>query len=314
VKTKLHHYKNRKVSIVMNCFNGAKFVKQAIESVLRQTHENWELIFWDNQSTDNSAKIIKNYKDKRIRYFYAETFTSLGEARNLAIDKTRGSLIAFLDCDDLWVPEKLARQIPLFDKPEIGIVISDTVFFNESKKEKQLYKKQKPPEGYVFKDLLMRYFISLETVIIRKAALEGLTELFDTRFSAIEEYDLFIRLCHRWELGYVDLVLAKWRVHSESATWQKPELFGIERRLFVKKLSMIIPNFSTQFKMEYKALLRKCDYEDARVIWKNGDAYKARKLLKPHKFTSFPWLVVYILTFLPFKLFNWIAKIGKLVP
>ena len=148
----------------------------------------------------------------------------------------------------------------------------------------------------------------------KRQALEGLTELFDTRFSAIEEYDLFIRLCHRWELGYVDLVLAKWRVHSESATWQKPELFGIERRLFVKKLSMIIPNFSTQFKMEYKALLRKCDYEDARVIWKNGDAYKARKLLKPHKFTSFPWLVVYILTFLPFKLFNWIAKIGKLVP
>ena len=298
----------------MNCFNGAKFVKQAIESVLRQTHENWELIFWDNQSTDNSAKIIKNYKDKRIRYFYAETFTSLGEARNLAIDKARGSLIAFLDCDDLWMPEKLIKQIPLFDKPEISIVISDTVFFNESQKEKQLYKKQKPPEGYVFKELLMKYFISLETVIVRKTAIEELTELFDTRFSAIEEYDLFIRLCYKWELGYVDLVLAKWRVHSESATWQKPELFGIERRLFVEKLLMIIPRFSTQFKIEYRALLRKCDYEDAREIWKKGDSCKARKLLKPHRLTGIPWLVVYILTFLPFKLFNLIEKIGRLAP
>jgi len=302
------------VSIIMNCFNGAEFVNEAIDSILAQTYTKWELIFWDNQSTDNSANIVSAYNDKRIRYFYAKSFTSLGEARNLAIGKARGTLIAFLDCDDLWMTEKLMKQVPLFDNPKIGIVISDTLFFNKSQKEKQLYKKRKPPEGDVFEELLMRYFISLETAIVRTAAIKELDELFDIRFSAIEEYDLFIRLCYKWELAYVDLILAKWRVHSGSATWVNSELFGKERRLFIEKLLRMIPNFNIKYKTHYNALLRKCDYEDAKEVWKTGNLSAARCLLKPHRFTGLSWLVIYFLTFFPFKMFHLIEKVGRLRP
>ena len=78
-------YKNSLVSIVMNCHNGEHFLNSAIQSILNQTYSNWELIFWDNQSTDNSKNIISSFKDRRIRYYYSQEFTKLGEARNLAI-------------------------------------------------------------------------------------------------------------------------------------------------------------------------------------------------------------------------------------
>ena len=70
------------VSIIMNCYQGGRYLQFAIESVLTQTYQNWELIFWDNQSTDRSAEILKNYDDERIKYFYAPKHTLLYEARN----------------------------------------------------------------------------------------------------------------------------------------------------------------------------------------------------------------------------------------
>ena len=79
------------VSIVMNCLNGQEFLYYALKSVLNQTYKNWELIFWDNKSTDNSAKILKSFKDKRIKYFLAKRRTVLHKARNQAIKKTKTS-------------------------------------------------------------------------------------------------------------------------------------------------------------------------------------------------------------------------------
>lgn len=75
------------ISIIINCFNGERFLREAIDSVIAQTYSNWELIFWDNQSTDSTANIVRSYHDDRIRYFYAPEHTSLGEARNLALEK-----------------------------------------------------------------------------------------------------------------------------------------------------------------------------------------------------------------------------------
>ena len=99
------------VSVIMNCFNGEKYLKEAIDSVLNQTYSNWEIILWDNQSTDNSEGIVKSFNDNRIKYFYSEEFTILGEARNRALSKAQGEFIAILDCDDLWYPTKLEKQL-----------------------------------------------------------------------------------------------------------------------------------------------------------------------------------------------------------
>ena len=93
------------VSIIMNCYNSDRFLNEAIDSVYSQTYQNWEIIFWDNASTDTSAIIAKSY-DERVKYHFESKTTSLGKARNLAVKKASGKYIAFLDCDDLWLPQK----------------------------------------------------------------------------------------------------------------------------------------------------------------------------------------------------------------
>ena len=110
----LEKNKNPLVSVIMNCFNGELFLRDSIESVINQTYENWELIFWDNRSKDKSAEIFKSYKDKRLKYFYADEHVTLYKARNLAIDQSKGDFISFIDTDDLWNKNKLELQIPYF--------------------------------------------------------------------------------------------------------------------------------------------------------------------------------------------------------
>ena len=90
------------ISIIVNCFNGEKYLSRCIKSVLSQTYKNWEIIFWNNKSTDKSEKIIKNFSDKRIKIFRSKKFLNLYDARNRAIQKSRGQYICFLDTDDYW--------------------------------------------------------------------------------------------------------------------------------------------------------------------------------------------------------------------
>ena len=136
------------VSVIINCYNGEKYLREAIDSVIAQTYENWELVFWDNQSTDSTCSIVESYKDPRIHYFYAPKHTPLGEARNLAVEKANGEYINFLDADDVWSANKLAEQVKLIDPVKVGVIFTPLCIILE--KEQKLYKK------------MYRYFLYLE--------------------------------------------------------------------------------------------------------------------------------------------------------
>src|SRR3990167_8655863 len=110
------------VSVLMNCLNCSLYLEEAIDSVYAQTYKDWEIIFWDNASTDSSAEIAQRY-DEKLRYFRADISLPLYGSRNLALQKARGKYIAILDCDDLWLPNKLEKQIPLFERDgKVGLV------------------------------------------------------------------------------------------------------------------------------------------------------------------------------------------------
>ena len=121
------------VSVLMNCYNGEKFLNQAIDSVISQSYQNWELIFWDNQSEDESAEIFKKHVDSRLKYYYAPKHTLLYEARNYALEHVRGELIAFLDVDDCWLPYKLEFQVELFKNQNVGLACSNFFIENQTK-------------------------------------------------------------------------------------------------------------------------------------------------------------------------------------
>jgi len=303
------------VSVIMNCYNGEIYLCEAVESVMAQTYQNWELIFWDNQSNDRSSEIIKSYNDSRIHYHYAKEFTTLGEARNLAISNSRGEFIAFLDADDLWLKNKLEEQLPLFDDQKVGIVISDTIFFNENNKEKQLYLNKKPPTGEVFRELLRRSFISLETAIIRRIAIEKLDHCFEPSFDVVEEYDFFIRLLYEWELAYVDEVLAKWRVHGDSWTWTRGNLFPLERKLLIEKLNKLIPDFKLNYHEEIALMERQRIWEEAEIAWKAKNCLEARKLLRSLRKFGLKWEFLYWMALFPHKYFLALMRVrGAIQP
>ena len=155
-----------KVSIIMNCLNGEQYLKQAMDSVFKQTYDDWEVIFFDNASTDNSAAIAKSYGE-RVRYFKSQTTYPLGKARNLAINETKGEFIAFLDCDDIWLPQKLEKQVALLKKDsEVALVFSDMMIFDGSKDIYQYLGGHKAQRGNIFRELLVNYFIGIVLSLI----------------------------------------------------------------------------------------------------------------------------------------------------
>ena len=204
------------VSVIINCYNGEKYLAQAVDSVLAQTYRNWEIIFWDNQSTDRSAQIARSYSDPRLKYFYAPSHTGLYEARNHAIAKAQGEFLAFLDVDDWWLPDKLTRQIPLFADPQVGLVCANYWVESERKRKRWLALRRPIPRGWALGELLRSYFIGLVTLVVRRSALDSLDYPFDARFAIGGDRDLAIRLSVTWKLGSASEPLAVYRLHGDN--------------------------------------------------------------------------------------------------
>ena len=159
------------ISIIINCFNGEKFLEEAICSVINQTYSNWELIFWDNQSCDQSAQIVKRFRHPKIKYFLSPNFTPLGEARYLALSKSQGQWIAFLDCDDYWDRDKLKLQVNTIKahKGNVGFIYSNAQYFSNIVKNNRSIRlstvkpvnKKKLPHGNISKYLFSGNFLCI---------------------------------------------------------------------------------------------------------------------------------------------------------
>lgn len=292
---------NSQVSVIMNCRNGEKYLKESLKSVLEQTYKNWELIFVDNESTDNSKKIFGEFSDKRMKYIFIEKSVNLGSARQIALENCNGEYISFLDTDDLWFPNKLEEQIPYFKDPKVGMVISNTVFFSEHK-EKNFYKIS-PPSGYVFYNLLKNYYISLETLVCRKSFLEQISFKFEKDYSMISDLDLTLRLSMVSKLAFCPLILAKWRVHKSSDSWNKKELFFSEQLKLIDRLSSIKQNNSDiNFLKFKKTYIRKINFS---IILNSIEIGCERGKLLKQLFKNFSldykFFLILILIFIPFN-------------
>jgi len=291
------------VSVIMNCRNGGKFLAEAIDSIYRQNYFNWEIIFWDNLSTDNSAEIAKSY-DRRLRYFRGESIQPLGRARNMAIAQAKGELIAFLDADDLWMPDKLQKQVLLFRNDLVGLVFSDAInLFSTTNTYYTQFSTLSilPPRGRIFDYLLEKYGVSMPTVVLRREAMESAGGLFDDAFQYSEEYDLFLRISYNWECDYVAEPLAVYRIHQSLGLSAFSQFEAQERQKTIDKLCLIYP----ELKDRCRDLLQVCRVNiavvQARWFWKQGKVSEARAELK--QYLSYPKvLLIYISTLLPYGL------------
>lgn len=206
------------VSIVMNCFNGEKFLKRALKSIINQKYENWELIFWDNLSTDQSKNIFLDFKDKRFKYYCSEKFKRLYDARNDALKKCEGEYISFLDIDDYWYEEKLNKQIQLMEKNKnIGLVYSNFLIVNMNKfffKKKKINTKLFR-SGIITEHLIKNYFIGLLTVMIRKSFMKKDLSAFDSKYNMISDFDYILRFSQTYKIDFLKETLAVYNQHQD---------------------------------------------------------------------------------------------------
>lgn len=225
------------VSILMNCYNGEKFLREAVESVLEQTYIYWEIIFWDNQSNDDSANIFQSYSDPRFKYYLSPQHTPLYEARNLAYAKATGEFIAFLDVDDIWFSQKLEHQLMLFKDPQIGFVCSNFLISTSFNGKSRLAENKLIPQGRVLDSLLRHYFVGLVTLIVRRSALSLFSTPFESRYHIIGDFDLVMRLAVKWDVGSIQHPLALYRIHGQNDSLTKRDICADELEFWCQQYS-----------------------------------------------------------------------------
>lgn len=309
-----------KVSIIMNCLNCARDLPQALESVRSQTLQDFEIIFWDNASTDDSAKIAQAF-GPQLKYFKSDKTIPLGAARNLAIEKASGDYIAFLDCDDLWKPAKLEKEVNLFlNNPRLGLVTTDTEIFDGKHTLSRVFQASTPMRGKVFSDLLKNQWISMSSAMISRGALTDLLkrenggEWFDERLNLCEEADLFYRIAHDWELDFVNEPLTLWRVHGKNTTFQKFGEFARETRMILEKHRKLYADYDEKHQDLVKLLEKRATFQEAIALWREGKNSEARKKIAPLLNISAKYKLFWLASFLPGSSFDLLSRMYFMLP
>lgn len=188
------------VSIIIPTYNRSKLLKNAINSIINQTYQNFEIIIIDDCSTDDTLKVVKNFEDKRIKYLKNKVSLRATGSRNRGIENSNGDFIAFLDDDDEWYPQKLEMQLEKFKDSKVGLVYGAIDLYFEALDFK--YPTTPSKKGKLFKELLMKNHVGgTPSVMLRKAALGD--NFFDVKFPAREEYDLWIKISKEWKIDYI---------------------------------------------------------------------------------------------------------------
>ena len=253
---------NPLVSIVINCYNGEKYLRQSIESILDQSYQNLELIFWDNHSTDQSKNIIKSYDDKRIKYFFSQNHSTLYQARNLALKECKGEFISFLDVDDYYLKDRIVKQLLHFKDQKVGVTYSNYYRYYEDINKKKLLTNKMLPSGNLTKYILEESQISFMTVMIRKKSLESLQFNFDQKYSIIGDYDLLYRLSFNWDFYYTKEPLAVYRIHDDN---------------FSKNSILFIDELKDWYNKNYSSFANKKNYIYKKIIFFQALEYSSKK-------------------------------------
>lgn len=215
-----------RVSVVIPCLNGERYVAEAVESVLGQTYRDLELIVVDDGSTDSTRRICESFLDDgRVRLVQHEENRGIAAARNAGVAASRGEYVAFLDQDDLWLPEKLGAQVVALDgeHDSVALVFSDVLMLDEKGAYLGRAQRGHLPRGLnemsrrgAFRAFFLHNFIPLISVLVRRSCLDEVGGFDETIRGGTDDYELCLRLLSRFAVRYMEPPLAIHRVHPEN--------------------------------------------------------------------------------------------------
>jgi glycosyltransferase involved in cell wall biosynthesis len=292
-----------KISIIVNCYNGEKYLKKCISSILNQKFKDFEIIFYDNCSTDNSKKILDEFSNKKIKYFHSDTKLSLYKARNEAIKKSSGSLIAFLDTDDWWDENYLSSKESFFIKKEYDFFYSNVLLFYEKNNNFKKYKNIKFPDGIIYEALVKDYFIIISGLIIKKEILEK-EIYFNENYNIIGDYDLLMRISKYANAKSFNDPLVYYRLHEKNFSKLNNKIYYEEYKNWYDKQCEINDNIFNNNKKNFINKLNKL--EIIYLLYEKKSFNLVFKILKyPNIFLKLKFLIAF---FLPLKLINYLRK------
>ncbi len=216
---------NALVSVVLPAYNAERYLRQCLDSVFAQTYRPIEIIAVDDGSTDESPRIIRSYS--AVNYMRQDN-RGPSAARNAGICAAKGKYIAFLDADDVWVPEKLAEQVPLLESNRgAGLVFADMrLVERDGDPQPSMFQKYRLTREFFGDDrcvtnpaskLVWMNFIPTSSVVVRKEAVLGAGG-FDETFRKAEDWDCWLRIALEWPIVYSPHVLMLKRVHEVNAS------------------------------------------------------------------------------------------------
>ena len=233
------------VSVILPTHNRAKSILRAINSVLKQSFADLELIVVDDASGDNTSKLVERIQDKRLLYIKHPKQCGASAARNTGINSARGEYIAFQDSDDEWVSTKLKKQLDVFDScPDIGAVFSPYLRIAHNNKCQQIPEKIKDfMNGDILAGIMGISFIGTPTLLVRRSELSR-SGNFNENLKTLEEWELSIRLAKCCRFACIDIPLHKAYVTDESVSQNEKVMLQTQLDILElhKELYEIYPN------------------------------------------------------------------------
>ncbi|MBT3182847.1 MAG: glycosyltransferase [Deltaproteobacteria bacterium] len=208
------------VSVIIPTYNRAEFLREAIDSVLMQSMRDFELIIVDDGSVDSISDVVNSFNDSRLAYV-RQVRGGVSSARNLGVLKSSARLIAFLDSDDTWLPEKLSTQVDCFlSHPDVAICQTEEIWIRSGRRVNPM-NKHKKYSGWIFEKCLPLCIISPSAVMMKRDVFDELGG-FDESLPACEDYDLWLRATLRYPIttlanpltvkrgGHADQLSSEW--------------------------------------------------------------------------------------------------------
>ena len=230
---------NTMISVIIPTYNRANLIRRSINSILKQTYQNLEVIVVDDGSTDNTSLEIKRIQDNRIKYIKLIENKGGSNARNIGIKNARGKYISFQDSDDLYYPNKLEKQIQNiiikksnldFCKIKVIYNSSLSLFYPNKRQEKSILK------GKIFDELVSKgNFISTQAMLVQKNFMRKF--FFDTNMPRLQDYEVILRMIPKVKISYTPNVLVDLHMQKDSVTQSKVKLKKAISILLTKKFN-----------------------------------------------------------------------------
>lgn len=280
------------VSVIIPTYNRAHLIGGAIQSVLDQTYQDFEIIVVDDGSTDNTAEVVKSFNEQRIKCIRHDKNRGGSAARNTGIKAAKGEYIAFQDSDDEWFIEKLEKQMKIFETapPEVGVVYTG---FWKIENDKKIYIPSSwftQKEGNIHKELLKGNFVTTQSVVIRKKCFEK-SGMFDENLPRLQDWELVIRLSKYYNFKCIDEPLLNSYYTSNS--------ISANHEALIKAVELILTKHFNDFAKDRKLLSNHYFYI-GNLLYSDGQIKKGRDyLIKSVKFNPLN-IKFLLLTFISF--------------